>query len=139
MDMHFFSWMFIGVPAFIALVWLIILGTIAWRVWKAWDQRRTNQAEPVLTFPARVIGKRDSVSGGGEHSRAHTSYFVTFERLDLQRIELQMEGPEFGMLAIGDTGRLTHQGTWYQGFVRDAPHQPPTHSADPFVDPRNQA
>ncbi|QDO88548.1 DUF2500 domain-containing protein [Ornithinimicrobium ciconiae] len=123
MDMHVFSWMFIGVPAFIGLIWLIILGTIGWRVWKAWDQRRSNESEPVLAFPARVIGKRDSVSGGNNSTRTH--YYVTFERLDLQRLELEVEGPEFGMLAVGDTGRLTHQGSWYQGFVRDTRPTPP--------------
>jgi len=124
MDVNLFSWMLIGVPAFIALVWLLIIGVIAWRIWKAWEQRRTNQSEPVLSFPARVIGKRDSVSGGG-NSSARTTYFVTFERLDLQRLELEVEGQEFGMLAVGDYGRLTHQGTWYQGFVREAPPPPP--------------
>ena len=124
--MHNVSWLFVAVPAFIAFVWLLIIGTIAWRAWRAWEQRRANQSEPVLTFPARVIGKRDSVSGGGRNTSARTRYFVTFERLDLQRVELEVEGPEFGLLAVGDAGRLTHQGTWYQGFARQAP-TPPTH------------
>lgn len=115
-----FPWLFILVPAFIGLVWLLIIGTIGWGAWKARDKRRDNQSEPVLTFPARVIGKRDSVSGGG-NSSTRTHYFVTFERLDLQRLELEVEGPEFGLLAVGDSGRLTLQGTWYQGFVREAP------------------
>lgn len=120
MNPHYFSWMFIAVPAFIGFVWLVTIGTIGWRAWKAWDNRRQNQSEPVLTFPARVIGKRDSVTGGGDSS-SRTAYFVTFERLDLQRLELEVEGPEFGLLAVGDSGRLTVQGTCYHDFAREAP------------------
>ncbi|WP_109473699.1 DUF2500 domain-containing protein [Ornithinimicrobium cavernae] len=123
--MEWFPWIFVGVPLFIGLVWLLILVVIGRGIWSAWQRRRANETAPVLAFPARVIGKRDSVSGGG-NSSARTHYFVTFERLDLQRLELEVSGQEFGMLAIGDNGRLTHQGTWYQGFVRDVPGPPTT-------------
>ncbi|USQ81869.1 DUF2500 domain-containing protein [Ornithinimicrobium faecis] len=115
--------LFTLVPLFIAGVAVFILFTNGRRLYTNVQQRKVNESAPVLTFPATVISKRDSVSGGGD-SAAQTDYYVTFERLDLQRLEIQVEGPEFGMIAVGDTGRLTVQGNWFQGFTRDAPRPP---------------
>lgn len=117
--------LFTIVPLFIVGVAVSILIVKARQVYTGARQRRINESEPVLTFPVTVIGKRDSVSGGRD-TAARTSYYVTFERLDLQRLELQVEGHQFGMLAIGDTGRLTHQGSWFHGFARENPTRPPT-------------
>ena len=107
----------------IGVVFALVFFFIGKSIYSNMKKNQANEASPVLTFPARVIGKRDSVSGGG-NSSARSTYYVTFERLDLQRIELEVQSPEFGMLAVGDTGRLTHQGAWYQGFSRDAPAPP---------------
>lgn len=117
--------LFTLVPLFIAGVAVVIVITRVREFYTGARQRAVNESEPVLTFPATVIGKRDSVSGHRD-TATRTSYYVTFERLDLQRLELEVKGEEFGMLAVGDTGRLTHQGAWYQGFVRDAPPTPPS-------------
>ncbi|MCK0111869.1 DUF2500 domain-containing protein [Ornithinimicrobium sp. F0845] len=120
MDLHWFPLFFVLPLLFIGLVWGIIIFVIGRGALKTLRERKANREAPQLTFPARVIGKRDGVSGGG-NSSARSHYYVTFERLDLQRLELEVEGPEFGMLAVGDYGRLTHQGTWYQGFAREVP------------------
>lgn len=114
--------MVLGVIAVVTIAVVILLG-------RAFAARRrqnmANEAAPPQTFPARVVGKRDLLSGGGE-SVNRTTYYVTFERLDQQRLELEVPGQEFGMLAPGDTGRLSVQGTWYRGFVRDLPPPPQT-------------
>ena len=47
-----------------------------------------------------------------------TRYYATFEVESGSRIELAVRGEEYGMLAEGDRGRLTFQGTRYQGFER---------------------
>ena len=53
------------------------------------------------------------------HRRAYTIYHVTFEIEETgERIEFQVTGSEFGMLAQGDIGALTYQGTRYKGFDR---------------------
>lgn len=124
MDLLWFPLFFVLPLIFIGAVWALIIVVVGRGALNTLRQRRANREAPQLTFPARVIGKRDSVSGGG-NSSARTTYYVTFERLDLQRLELEVEGSEFGMLAVGDYGRLTHQGTWYLGFVREAPPVPP--------------
>ncbi len=46
------------------------------------------------------------------------SDFVTFELEKGERIELGVKGSEYGMLAEGDRGRLSYQGTRYLGFER---------------------
>lgn len=87
-----------------------------------------NNALPIRTVEAKVIAKRSDVSFiqyGGHHgdsnAYADTRYFVTFQTENCERTELAVEGREYGMLAEGDLGRLTFQGTRYMGFERDVP------------------
>ncbi|GAA1160487.1 DUF2500 domain-containing protein [Ornithinicoccus hortensis] len=104
---------FLGVLA----VFAVIIVLIVTQVQRARRERQANEAAPVLTFPAQVVAKRTGTSGGGE-TRTRTHYFVTFQRPDGMRMELSVSGEEYGMLAEGDTGQVTHQGTWYRGFTR---------------------
>ena len=91
---------------------------------------RNNRA-PQETVNARVVTKRMKVSGHGGHTAAgnvsamnavssstYTRYFVTFELDNGRRLELSVKDPEYGMLAEGDHGRLSFQGTRYLGFER---------------------
>ena len=91
---------------------------------------RNNNA-PLETVDARVVAKRMKVSGRGGTlmtnrisamstvgSSTYTRYFVTFEPENGRRIELGVKDPEYGMLAEGDRGRLSYQGTRYLGFER---------------------
>lgn len=47
-----------------------------------------------------------------------TRYYATFQVESGDRMELAVSGPEYGMLAEGDRGTLTFQGTRYLGFER---------------------
>ena len=91
---------------------------------------RNNRA-PQETADARITSKRMKVSGHGGtmmtnrisamntiHSSTRTQYFVTFELENGKRLELGVKDPEYGMLAEGDRGRLSWQGTRYLGFDR---------------------
>ena len=49
-------------------------------------------------------------------SSTYTRYFVTFELENGGRVELGVKDSEYGMLAEGDQGLLTYQGTRYIGF-----------------------
>jgi hypothetical protein len=53
------------------------------------------------------------------HSSTSTSYYVTFEVESGDRMELHVEGHEYGLLVEGDKGDLSFQGTRYLGFVRN--------------------
>lgn len=69
---------------------------------------------PQLTVPARVATKRTDV--WGDH--AHTSYYATFEFESGDRTEFSLTGEQFGMLAEGDSGRLTFKGPQFLSFER---------------------
>lgn len=45
-------------------------------------------------------------------------YYVTFQFESGDRMEFQVYGSEYGMLAEGDEGKLTFQGTRYLSFER---------------------
>ena len=86
-----------------------------------WNQ---NNHSPRLTVGAVVVAKRTQVThhhnhgNGAMHTGHSTSYYATFQVESGDRMELHVSGTEYGMLAEGDTGRLTFQGTRYLGFGR---------------------
>ncbi len=47
-----------------------------------------------------------------------TDYYLTFEVESGDRMEFEVEGEEYGLLAEGDRGILNFQGTRYLGFER---------------------
>ncbi len=113
------------------LVFLLALGTILFTLvgnLRTWNK---NNHSPRLTVQAAVVAKRTQVSrhqhaNAGDATGAHgyttgsvTTYYVTFQVESGDRMELQVDGAEYGMLVEGDTGKLSFQGTRYLGFQRD--------------------
>ena len=104
---------------------ILILGAIG-RGLFVWMR---NNNSPRETVNARVVTKRMKVTGHGQTtmrsnvtamnglgSSTYTKYFVTFELENGSRVELGVKDPEYGMLAEGDQGVLSYQGTRYLGF-----------------------
>lgn len=106
-----FRFMFTVVPILVFATFAFVIGSIILRGIR-------NVGSPVLVRDARVIGKRQHVSGGGQNHMSHTSYFVTFDFPDGNREELQVAASEYAMLIEGDVGTLRSQGTWFKGFNR---------------------
>ena len=110
-----FPILFFGMFALIVVMFVVTLarGAVRWR---------RNNASPVLTVEAGVVAKRTQVSrsAGADHDMmgGFTSYYATVEVESGSRMELAVSGEEYGMLAEGDRGRLTFQGTRYKGFER---------------------
>lgn len=118
-----FDFMFSIFPIIWVLMFLLIFGVFAVSIGKSISQWNKNNHSPRLTVDARVLAKRHDVSrrrSTGEHHHYHTtnSYFVTFEVASGDRLELQLQGHEYGLLIEGDTGKLTFQGIRYLGFER---------------------
>lgn len=103
--------MFVVVP-------LLMAGIVMFAVVKGLSEWASNNAQPVLTERATMVTKRTRVWGGSGDSSASTSYYATFELPSGERREVRVSGTEYGLLAEGDQGELTVQGTRYKGFVR---------------------
>lgn len=106
------------------IAFFLILGTILVTAIRGLLQWNKNNHSPRLTVEAAVVAKRTQVSNHHHHNNTGgytthtTSYFATFQVESGDRIELSMNGREYGMIVEGDRGRLTFQGTRYLGFAR---------------------
>ena len=106
-------------------VFVIVIGTFIVTAIRGISQWNKNNNSPRLTVPATVVTKRTNVTrhhhggaNGHHHHHTSTTYYVTFQVESGDRMELHVSGSEYGMLAEGDNGRLTFQGTRYHGFER---------------------
>ena len=107
-----------------ALIFAIVIGMFIFFAVKGLKQWNKNNHSPRLTVPASVVSKRTNVSshmhsGDSMHRTHSTTYYVTFEVESGDRMELHVDGQEYGLIAEGDVGMLTFQGTRYLGFERD--------------------
>lgn len=107
-------------PIAIGLVFLIVAVVILVSIIRAIATWHHNNQQPVLQESVRLVAKRFATSGSSSNSGGQviTRYYVTFEFLSGQRQEFSVRGRQYGMLAEGDKGVLTYQGTRYLGFER---------------------
>lgn len=114
-----FPIMFVVVFMFIAFAFVQVIST--------WNK---NNHSPRLTVPAIVVAKREKIThqqhahagdmdgAHGFHTTTNTTYYVTLQVESGDRMEFHVLGTEYGMLAEGDSGRLSFQGTRYLPFER---------------------
>ena len=107
------------------LVFVLVIGLFIYAVVQAIARKQKNDASPRLTVLARVASRRQEVThharnmnDGVYHTSSTTRYFVTFQVESGDRMELELDGSDFGMLAEGDEGRLSFQGTRFLDFQR---------------------
>ena len=110
--------------AFFVVIFLIIVGLFVFGLISSVRQWKKNNDSPRLTVEAQVVSKRTDVTHHHDMDNtamSHTStrHYATFQVESGDRMELAVTGPEYGMLAEGDRGRLTFQGTRYLGFERE--------------------
>ena len=77
-----------------------------------------NEQSPRLTVPAKIVDKRRKTHhhhSGGHHHHSH-SYYVTFQVESGDRMELRVLRMEYGVLQVGESGKLSFQGTRYLDF-----------------------
>ena len=105
-------------------VFFFTVGFILYTIIRSAKQERKNDQLPRLSVEAKVIGKRTDFRHGtsvNNHTgHSYTRYYVTFEVRSGDRLELQVQGHEYGMLVEGDFGELFFQGTRYLNFQRRA-------------------
>ena len=101
------------------LVFVLVLGSIIVTLIRGVGEWNKNNQSPKLTVPATVVAKRSDVHRGIETMHTFTSYYVTFQVESGDRMEFEVSDMEYGMLAEGDSGDLTFQGTRYLNFRRE--------------------
>ena len=105
----------IGVSIFAAIVFIVIVVFIVLTVRGILQWLKNNNA-PKTPVQARVVTKRMFAQAG-----AATSYFITFEFLSGDRKEFHIRFRDYGLIAEGDNGILTFQGTRFISFERSRP------------------
>lgn len=112
------------------IIFVMVFGMIIFQFMTGIGTWHKNNQSPRLSVSATIVAKRENIthhshanagdlSGAhGFHSTSSTSYYVTFQVESGDRMELQVSGREYGMLAKGDIGKLTFQGTRYLSFER---------------------
>ena len=116
MDVGFFlihRLLFTLIPILMLVV--IISGLVT--SFRQWNK---NNHSPRLTVPATVVAKREDYRRrrSGNHTSHRTWYYVTFQVESGDRMELNLQGYEYGLLVEGDRGNLTFQGTRFLRFER---------------------
>lgn len=109
-----FRLMFMFVP-------LMMFGIIGYRMYTIFNKSKSNSRAPQLTVEAQVVSRRtqgyyskeDNIDGGT------TRYYVTFEFLSGDRMEMEVQGYDYGLIVEGDIGKLTFKGERFINFVRD--------------------
>lgn len=112
--MDFGSLIFIAAATIIVIAGYRVLAAF----YQSWEETQHNDAQPIDTHPARVVAKRLNASG---HDHVSTWYYLTFEFQSGERREFVVSGEEYGMIAEGDQGLVTFQGTRYHQFLREPP------------------
>lgn len=107
------------------LVFILVVGMFVVTAVRGIRQWNKNNNSPRLTVSATIVAKRTNVTrhhhndaGGHYHHHTSTTYYVTFQMDSGDRMELPVNGAEYGMLVEGDRGDLSFQGTRYLGFAR---------------------
>lgn len=109
-----------GFEIMFSLMFILVFGMIVVTIFRGISQWNKNNHSPRLTVDATVVSKRQNTSHHhhNNHMSHSTTYYVTFQVESGDRMELHVSGIEYGMLAEGDYGKLTFQGTRYLEFVR---------------------
>lgn len=120
-----FDFFFTVFPGIFSLFFIAIMIFMIVSLVKSLLRWNKNNHSPVLTVDARLVSRRadtrtTSHAAGNNNTfpSSSTTYYVTFEVESGDRMEFSVSAQEYGMLAEGDTGRLTFQGTRYRSFTR---------------------
>jgi len=109
---------------------VLIIGFIIFAIFQGIKTWHSNNNSPRLDVEAKAVSKRTEISHShhanagdisGGHGFTHSSstwYYVTFQVLSGDRLEFSVSGQEYGLIAEGDEGLLSFQGTRYLSFER---------------------
>lgn len=102
----------------VVIIAIIIFGITIKNVLKSARKDKNNKKAPTIVTEAKVITKR-SQNIFMKDVAGSTIYYVTFQVVGGDRIELNLSGQDYGMLAEGDCGKLSFKGTSFIDFIRN--------------------
>lgn len=102
------------------IFFIVIIGMFIFTIVKNIQEWSSNNKQPIIPAEATIVSKRASVSHHHHenHMSTSTTYYVTFEFVNGERLELKLSGREYGLIAEGDIGILSFQGTRFIDFKR---------------------
>jgi len=110
-------------PIIFITIFVIVIVTFIIGIGNGVKEWSSNNNSLLVTVEATIVDKRTDVYHSHDNNTnstsRHSTYYITFELRSGERIELTVPVKEYGMLVIGDYGKLTHQGTRYKGFERN--------------------
>ena len=100
---------------------LTIFGFIVFTMIKGVKEWSNNNKQPIIPTEATIISKRPSVSSNNHdgHMSSSTTYYVSFEFTNGERTEFNVSGRDYGLMAEGDRGTLSFQGSRFISFERN--------------------
>lgn len=114
------------VPGFFILITVVIFGMIVYLTLKGMQEKKANDAAPIVTVDAKVKAKRIAVHHSAHQQSMngvplmakshHTTYYATFALEGDQRLELQVSEGQFQRLTEGERGKLTYQRKRFHRF-----------------------
>lgn len=114
------------VPGFFILITVVILGMIVYLTLKGMQEKKADDAAPIVTVDAKVKAKRIAVHHSAHQQSMngvplmakshHTTYYATFALEGDQRLELQVSEGQFQRLTEGERGKLTYQRKRFHRF-----------------------
>lgn len=113
-------------PGFFILITVVILGMLVYLTLKGMQEKKANDAAPIVTVDAKVKAKRIAVHHSAHQQSMngvplmakshHTTYYATFALEGDQRLELQVSEGQFQQLTEGERGKLTYQRKRFHRF-----------------------
>ena len=82
----------------------VLLGELLYKL-PGYMEARRNRKYPVVTKNVVIFHKRTYIS------HYATSYYITFETSDGERLEFEVTGSDFGMAVEGERFQISYQGT----------------------------
>lgn len=104
------------VALFLVTLVVLALVPVVIAVLRVARRRSLEKSSPSRQAEARVMDKRAQLGPTG--TARSQRYFATFQFPDGNRLELEVSGPEWGMLVVADEGVLQWRGPRYLGFSR---------------------
>ena len=114
------------VPGFFILITVVMLGMIVYLTLKGMQEKKANDAAPIVTVDAKVKAKRIAVHHSAHQQSMngvplmakshHTTYYATFALEGDQQLELQVSEGQFQRLTEGERGKLTYQRKRFHRF-----------------------